>query len=76
MSLLFRCPGGFVAAQIAAEARLNCFRLTPDTGRAGRSPVPAREPPARPKEVMPMRRGFRLTVAWSAGSVTITIEPL
>jgi hypothetical protein len=27
------------------------------------------------KEVMLMKRGFRLTIAWSRGSVSVTLEP-
>ena len=45
-----------------------------DVGAEPPGPAPTGERTPE-KEVMLVKRGFRLTVTWSRGSVSITLEP-
>lgn len=48
-------------------------RIMDEVGAEPPGPAPTGEKPQ--KEVMLVKRGFRLTVTWSRGSVSITLEP-
>lgn len=67
----------FKPAQMV-EVRPWCFatfRESWATSGPSRLARPRQVLPTQEKEVMLVKRGFRLTVTWSRGSVSITLEP-
>lgn len=64
------------AAHTVEDHRCTLTSATRILGQRGQAEHPAPPPEEHPqKEVMTMRRGFRLTITWTRGSVAITLEP-